>query len=108
MLPKRDEFGVISSWTNGQKAIVHLLESGTGEKLILKQYRPGFTVTMLREYVVAKYVARRLSVVPTVLGFRPRRKELYFSYIPGQRVLEWVLERFGGNVALCEFQSFHG
>src|SRR5207253_11420435 len=108
MLPKRDQFGVVTSWTNGQKAIVHLLENDIGEKLILKRYRPGFPVTMFREYAVARYVARRLSVVPRVIGFRPWRRELYFSYISGQRVLEWVLQRFGGNVALSDFQSFHG
>ena len=108
MLPKPDELTVVTSWTNGHKAVVHLVENRTGEKLILKAYRPGFTSAMFREYVATRYVARKLSVVPRVLGFRPWRKELYFSYISGQRVLEWVLQRFGDNVTLSEFQSFHG
>src|SRR5256885_8634915 len=92
MLPKPDELTVITSWTNGHKAVVHLVEHGNGEKLILKVYRPGFTSAMFREYVAARYVATKLSVVPRVLGFRPWRKELYFSYISGQRVLEWRSE----------------
>ena len=108
MLLKLDKLTVITSWTNGEKAVVHLLENSAGEKLILKAYRAGFTATMLREYVVARYVARKLSIVPKVLGVRPRRRELYFSYVSGQRVLEWVLERFGGNLTVSEFQSFHG
>jgi hypothetical protein len=108
MLPKLDELSVITSWTNGQKAVVQLLEKSTGEKFIRKAYRPGFTAAMFREYVAARYVASKLSIVPKVLGFRPWRGELYFSYIPGQRVLEWVLQRFGGDVTLSEFQSFHG
>ena len=105
MLPKPDELTVVTSWTNGHKAVVHLVENRTGEKLILKAYRPGFTSAMFREYVATRYVARKLSVVPRVLGFRPWRKELYFSYISGQRVLEWVLQRFGDNVTLSEFQE---
>jgi aminoglycoside phosphotransferase len=108
MLPKRDELTVITSWTNSYKAIVHLMEDGSGAKLILKVYRSGFAATMVREYLVARYVARKLSVVPRVLGFRPCHRELYFSYISGQRVLEWVLQRFGGSLSLSEFQSFHG
>lgn len=51
----------------------------------------------------------RLAIVPRVFGFRPWCKELFFSYIPGQRVLEWVLERFGDrNLSLVDFHSFHG
>jgi len=99
---------VVDSWTNGQKAVVHLVKDRSGRELIMKAYRPGFTAVMVREYVVASYVARRLSVVPKVLRFRPRQKELYFSYIRGQRVLEWVLQHFGGTPVLSEFQSFHG
>ena len=108
MLPKLNDVVVTTSWTNGQKAVVHLLENGAGEKLILKVYRSGFGATMCREYAAARYIGRKLSVVPKVLGFRPWKRELYFSYIPGQRVLEWVLQRFGGNVTLSDFQSFHG
>ena len=109
MLPKPDEFSLVTSWTNGEKAVVHLLENSRGERLIMKEYRRGFLDTMFREYLAARYVASRLSVVPKVFGFRPWRKELFFEYVPGQRVLEWVLQRFGDkNILLSEFQSFHG
>ena len=37
------------------------------------------------------------------------REKIFFAYIPGQRVLEWVLQRFGDkHLSLSEFQSFHG
>lgn len=108
MLTRPDQLTVITSWTNGEKALVHLMANRTGQKFIMKVYRPGFTARMFREYVAARYVANKLSIVPKVLAFRPWRKELYFSYIPGQRVFEWVLQRFGSNVTLSEFQSFHG
>lgn len=108
MSPTLEDLAVITSWTNGRKAVIHLVKDSAGQKLIVKVYRPGFLAAMLREYVVARFVASRLSVVPRVLGFRPWRKELYFSYIPGQRVLEWVLQRFGDNVTLADFQSIHG
>ena len=108
MLPKLDDFTVTTSWTNSEKSVVHLLESPRGEKVILKAYRRGFTTSMFRAYVASSYVARRLPLVPRVLGFQPWRNELYFSYISGQRVLEWVLQRFGGNLRLADFQSCHG
>lgn len=109
MLQKPEQFRVVTSWTNGRKATVHLLENIKGEKCICKVYRPGFLCSMFREYVAAKYLAMRLPMVPQVLAFRPSKKQLIFSYIPGQRVLEWVLQRFGGkDLQLSEFQSFHG
>jgi len=109
MLPELDHPTPITSWTNSEKALVHLLETAKGEKIILKRYRPGFASTMFREYVVANYVASRLTDVPKVLGFSPLRRELFFSYVRGQRVLEWVLERFGDkDLVLDEFQNFHG
>ncbi len=106
---KRDGFAILTSWTNSEKAIVHLVETRDGEKVILKIYRPGSIVRMFREYIVTKYVASRLSIVPKVLSFRPWRRELCFSYVSGQRVLEWVLERFGDKgLSLADFHSFHG
>src|SRR6059036_2757544 len=105
MLPKLDDFRVTTSWTNSEKSVVRLLENPRGEKIIVKAYRRGFTALMFREYVVSSYVARRLPLVPRVLGFRPWRNELYFSYLSGQRVLEWVLQRFGGSLSLADFQS---
>jgi serine/threonine protein kinase len=104
-----NESRAITSWTNGRKAIVQLIENGRGEKWILKTYRPGFALTMLREYLVTRYISRRIPLTPKVLGFRPLRKELLLSYVSGQRVLEWVLERFGdAGLYLLDFQSFHG
>jgi len=109
MSRKPDDRRIISSWTNGRKATVHLVQNGRGELLISKIYRPDFLVPMLREYLTTSYVARRLSIGPKVLGFRPCRKEILLSYIAGERVLEWVLQRFGDEkVILSEFQSFHG
>lgn len=100
---------LVTSWTNGRKAVVYLLEDGAGKKVIRKAYRPGFFLTMLREYVVTKYIAARLSFTPRVLAFSPRRGELWLSYVRGQRVLEWVLQRFADEgVSLSDFQSFHG
>ena len=90
-------------------ATVHLMANDSGDRVIKKVYRPGFTAKMFREYVVARYVAQRLSIVPRVLSFRPACREIFFSYLPGQRVLEWVLDRFGDtDLVLREFQSFHG
>jgi hypothetical protein len=108
MLPTPDDFTVTTSWTNGQKAVVDLMTNRAGKKIIKKVYRPGYTSAMFREYMVAKYVASRLAIVPQVLGFRPLQKELYFSYVSGQRVLEWVMQRFGDDVNLSRYQSFHG
>jgi hypothetical protein len=64
---------------------------------------------MLREYLVTRYISTRVPGTPKVLALRPWRKELHLSYVPGQRVLEWVLERFGDvGLSLESFQSFHG
>ena len=110
MLRTPEDFTTLTSWTNGHKAVVHLLATRpAGRKVILKAYRPGFFATMFREYLMTRYISRRLTIVPSVLDFRPWRRELYLSYLPGQRVLEWVLQRFGGGgLALSDFQSFHG
>src|SRR6266571_2667831 len=109
MLPKLDSLTIVTSWTNGRTAIVHLLENANGEKMIMKMYRRGFTGTMLREYFVATYVAARLPTTAKVLGFRPSHRELLFSYVRGERTLEWVLHRFGEKgLLLSKFQSFHG
>jgi len=100
---------VVTSWTNGRKAVVHLVENGKGEKLIMKVYRRGFFLTMVREYIATRYIAGRRTDTPRVKGFRPWRRELMLSYVSGRRVLEWVLERFGDEgLSLADFQSFHG
>jgi tRNA A-37 threonylcarbamoyl transferase component Bud32 len=33
---------------------------------------------------------------------------MLLQYLPGDRVLEWVLSRFSDNLDLADFQSFHG
>jgi len=109
MWPAPEKSEVLTSWTNSDKALVQLLKAPSGEKQILKSYRPGFASVMIREYAAASYAAKRLSIVPRVLGFRPMHRKLLFSFIPGQRVLEWVLERFGDSgLNLSDFHSFHG
>ena len=97
----------LCSWTNGEKAVVHLVELPTGEKQIVKIYKPGFVGWMFREYLSLRYISKRLSIIPKLICFRPSQKELVLSYIPGQRVLEWVLQRFGeANLNLEEFLNF--
>ena len=109
MSRKPDDIRIITTWTNGRKATVHLVQNSRGERVILKVYRSGFPVSMFREYLATRYVGSRLSIVPKVVNFRPLRKEIVLTYISGQRVLEWVLGRFGEEgVVLSEFQSFHG
>jgi len=64
---------------------------------------------MFREFAMTTYVSRRLSIVPRVLRFKPWRREIWLQYLAGERVLEWVLERFGDpNLKTADFQSFHG
>ena len=92
-IPVSNECRVVTSWTNGRKAIVHLLAKPNGDTLIRKVYRRGFLAAMLREYFMTTYIACRLPSTLRVLGFNPWRKELFLSYVTGQRVLEWVLER---------------
>ena len=41
------------------------------------------------------YVSRRLDIIPRLVSFAPWKNELVISYVPGRRVLEWVLEHFG-------------
>ena len=99
----------VTSWTNGRKAVVDLLEHPDGQKIIRKTYRRGFSRAMLREFTVAAYASWRVPITPRVVAFRPWRHEIFLEYIPGQRVLEWVLVRFGPpSLALSDFQSFHG
>jgi len=106
---KLDRLAPVTSWSNGRKAAVYLLQDSDGSKFIKKAYRPGFRSPMCREFVMAAYAASRMTIVPRVLAFRPWRDELFLEYLPGERVLEWVLRHFGprGLVA-ADFQSFHG
>ncbi len=107
MLPKRDSIRTLCTWNNGEKAVVHLVEDSNGEKQIQKLYKPGFAGWMFREYLSIRYLSRWLDIIPKLVSFRPWKKELIISYIPGQRVLEWVLEHFGQpNLDLDEFRNF--
>lgn len=108
MSPKPDALTVVTSWTNGRKAVVYLVEDKHGAKLIRKVYRTGWRHRMFRDYVMTAYVSHRVSITPRVLAFRPWRSEILLQYLPGERVLEWVLSRLGHNLNLAEFQSFHG
>ena len=105
---KGDGAAVLTSWTNGRKAVVELLQDRAGRKIIRKTYRPGFWLAMFREYIMATYVSRRTCVTPRVVEFHPMAREIVFEYVDGQRVLEWVLSRFGDTSNVEEFQSFHG
>jgi tRNA A-37 threonylcarbamoyl transferase component Bud32 len=109
MLQINDRDQIITTWTNGRKAIVNLMADSKGEQYIQKLYRPGFTFSMIREYIITDYLSKRLDIVPKVLKFRPVQKQIYLSFMKGKRVLEWVLEHFGDDgVSIMDFQSVHG
>jgi len=102
-----DKSKTLCSWTNGRKANVYLVESTCGTKVILKCYRTRFIATLVREYLCTKYLSHRLAITPKVLGFNPRSRQLILSYIPGERVFEWVLARFGTEgIRIEDFRSY--
>jgi tRNA A-37 threonylcarbamoyl transferase component Bud32 len=95
------------SWTNGRKANVYLIEQECGWKLILKRYKTRFVATMVREYLLTKYLSRRLDIMPKVLGFKLFSRELVLSYIQGERVFEWVMVRYGDTgINIEDFRSY--
>jgi len=97
----------ITVWTNGQRAVVKLIESSQGEKIIYKLYRPGNTIWMFREYLNMFYLSRRLDIVPKLIKFHPFRKQLVMSFIEGQRVLEWILIHFGPpDISINDYLNF--
>jgi tRNA A-37 threonylcarbamoyl transferase component Bud32 len=95
---------------NGAKADVHLIEDGSGSRSVRKCYRRGFVLPMLREYLALSYLSRSgVGILPRVLDFHPLRREIVLSYLPGERVLEWVLKRYGRpDLELEAYKSFHG
>ena len=106
-IPLLDEGRILCSWTNGRKALVLLVEDPRGRKAIVKRYRTRFVATMLREYFVTKHLAQRLQIVPRVLGFQILRRQIVLSYVEGQRLLEWVLQRYGDpGLELQAFQNY--
>jgi tRNA A-37 threonylcarbamoyl transferase component Bud32 len=85
-----------------------LLEDEFGRKTVLKCYRPGKRGVLVRELLALRYLSR-LSVVPQVLSCALKARTLLLSYIPGDRVLEWVLNRYGDrDLDLAQFASCHG
>jgi len=101
------ESKVVRSWTNGRRANVHLVEQESGQRVIVKCYRGRFFATMVREYLFTMYLSRRLDIIPKVLAFKPFSMELVFSYVPGERVFEWVLARHGDDdLRLEDYQSY--
>ena len=74
---------VVTAWTNGRKAEVHLVQDGEGAKFIKKVYRHGWRGRMFRECMMAAYVSGLVSISPRVLAFRPWRNEIVFQYLPG-------------------------
>jgi tRNA A-37 threonylcarbamoyl transferase component Bud32 len=106
---KREELEIRRSWTNGEKADVHLVVTPHREQWILKAYRPGFNAWMLREYLAIRQLSGRPVPIPQIRGFRPFRRELLMSYVPGERVLEWGLREFGEpGLNLEEFENPDG
>ena len=100
---------VVRTWTNGSKAEVDLI-SGPAEFVIRKRYRMGRVAgtAMVREYLGLKLL-QHLEIVPKVVQFLPLRRQLSISFIKGDRVLEWVMARYGEpDVDLASFASFHG
>jgi tRNA A-37 threonylcarbamoyl transferase component Bud32 len=96
-------------WDNGAKAVVSHVKGPDGIDYISKVYRKGQFHTFLRELMVLKFLGPRVSCVPAVLSFDLSRRETFLNFIGGERVLEWVLRRFGGAaIDIDSFASFHG
>ncbi len=109
MLQMHRDHDVINRWTNGRKAIVYLLGRKDGSCFILKHYKLRFLGTMIREWSATKYLSERVLHTPRLLGANFLTRSLEISYCEGERVLEWVLARYGPqNLDLKEFGSFHG
>lgn len=105
---KYDEWDTVTEWTNGSKADVYLIRSKDGARAIRKCYRRRLLRPILQEYVSLRYLAKT-GIVPEILRFSLRRAEFVLSFIEGQRVLEWVVERFSEpDTDLDQFRSFHG
>ena len=100
---------VLRSWTHGAKADVDLVDGARG-RVIRKRYRPGPTAlaAMMREYLALKAL-QGLNIVPKVIDFLPLHRQLSISFLAGERLLEWVLARYGGpGLDLASFANFHG
>lgn len=99
---------VLVAWTNGRRAAAYLLEDEIGRKCVLKHYRPGNLPIMIKEMIALRCLAT-LDVAPQVLSYELAASTLILSYVPGERVLEWVLRRYGDRgLDLAQFSSAHG
>lgn len=99
---------LVSSWTNGSKSEVFLLQDKNGNMLIKKCYRKGLFHILAREYIALKSLSS-LDFVPKIVELRFFSREMALSYVPGTRVLEWILEKYGRpGLDLKRFGSFHG
>lgn len=106
---RTDNSRVVSSWTNGRMANVYLVEEESGRRVIRKRYKRRFLLAMVREYLATVYLTHWLDITPRVLSFGLISGELVLSHMPGVRVLEWVLARYGDpDLRIEDFQSFHG
>lgn len=100
---------IVCAWTNGRKADVYLVEQEGGCKVVVKRYRLRFIATFVRECLTTRYLSQRIDVLPRVVACHPLQRELVLSYMEGERVLEWVLARYGErNIKLDDFRSCHG
>lgn len=99
---------VLESWTNGSMADIYLTQNECGEKAVRKCYRSGFLHALMREYLTLTYLSR-LPIVPRIVQVRILHRELILSYLPGVRVLEWVLKNYGDpRLDLRKYHSYHG
>lgn len=100
---------LISVWENGARANVTHSRDSNGVEYVEKAYRSGEYFTFYRELMALKYLGPRISCVPSVLSFDIRRRITCLEFVAGERVLEWVLKKFGrSDIEIEAFQSFHG
>jgi tRNA A-37 threonylcarbamoyl transferase component Bud32 len=96
---------VLAAWTSGRRAAAYLLEDELGRKCVLKRYRPGHLPIMIKEMVALRCLAR-FDVAPQLVSYEIGTRTLVLTYVAGERVLEWVLRRYGDRD--LDFASAHG
>jgi len=63
---------------------------------------------MVKEILALRCLAN-LELAPQVLSYELATRTLVLTYVPGERVLEWVLRRYGDRgLDLDRFASTHG
>jgi tRNA A-37 threonylcarbamoyl transferase component Bud32 len=64
---------------------------------------------MLREWLVLRHLSDRRSMIPRLVELKFWRAQLHIEYIPGERLLEWVLKRYSPpDTDIGNFQNVHG